>query len=94
MLTMQSGDDSLPKKTFGKPEPTEKLHQHQLVKFCLEIVNNCDSPDEMRNKASKLVAEWRKLQMLSRTSPKQQQAKAEKLQALIDRMEKFRRENQ
>jgi RNase P protein component len=106
---MQSDDRTFAEKTLGKPEPTDKLHQHRLVKFCLDVATNNDFPDEVRNRAKKLVSEWIKLplrspatnaraiinlQNISHSSLKEQQTKAKELEALIKRMERFRNETQ
>ncbi len=106
---MQSDERTIAERTLSKPEPTENLDQYRLVNFCLDVATNNDFPDEVRNRAKKLVSEWIKLplrtpaknaraiinlQNLSHSSPKEQQAKAEKLEALYKRMRKFRNETQ
>lgn len=91
---MQDDDRTLAEKTFSKPEPTKKLEEHQLVNFCLDVATNLQCPIEVQKKAANLIAERRKLQNLPVLPPREQLAKAEQLEALIGRMEKFRKENE
>jgi hypothetical protein len=91
---MQSDDDSIADKRFGKTEPTPKLEEHRLAKFCSDVAGDNQRPENIRAEASELYSEWCQLQhRRPHPAPKEQHATAKQLEVLYQRMGKFRSEN-
>jgi hypothetical protein len=93
--TMQNDDErTFAARILSKPEPTKKIEEQQLVKFCYLVAIDNQFSEVLKAEANKLYSEWSELQHRAFSSRKEQRAKAKQLEALLKHMEKFRLQNQ